>query len=114
MPAVDNDFATILPAQRKSVDVPRSLSFVFWAVIFWLAYTQAPLYYSNQNQYYLHGLAEGSKPWTKDVGGLGLLKNDWLVNTKDPTPLFSFLIATTYRYLHEWVFYVYYIVMLGI
>jgi hypothetical protein len=105
MPAVDNDPAATLPVERKSVPVPRPVIFLFWAVIFGLAYTQAPLYYSNQNQYFLHGLAEG---------GLGLLKDDWLANTKDPTPIFSFLIATTYRYLHESLFYVYYIVMLGV
>lgn len=104
MTAVDNDDAILVPSKRAPL-IPRPVSFLLWAIVFGLAYTQAPLYYSNQNQYYLHGLAEG---------GLGLLKDDWLANTKDPTPIFSFLIATTYRYLHESLFYVYYIVMLGI
>jgi hypothetical protein len=104
MAAVDNDEAILVPTQQAR-RIPRPVSFLFWATVFGLAYTQAPLYYSNQNQYFLHGLAEG---------GLGLLKDDWLANTKDPTPIFSFLIATTYRYLHESLFYVYYIVMLGI
>jgi hypothetical protein len=104
MAAVDNDEAILVPT-KQAPRIPRPVSFLFWATVFGLAYTQAPLYYSNQNQYFLHGLAEG---------GLGLLKDDWLSNTKDPTPIFSFLIATTYRYLHESLFYVYYIVMLGI
>jgi hypothetical protein len=75
------------------------------ALAFGLAYTQAPLYYSNQNQYFLHGLAQG---------GLGLLADDWLAQTADPTPLFSFLVALTYRYVGEWPFYLYYLGVLGI
>ena len=38
-------------------------------ILFALAYTQAPLYYSNQNQYLLHGLA---------TAGYGHLDGDWL------------------------------------
>jgi hypothetical protein len=79
--------------------------FLFWSLLFGLAYTQPRLYYSNQNQYFLHGLAQG---------GLGYLKDDWLANTADPTPLFSALVALTYRYLHESFFYLYYILILGI
>jgi hypothetical protein len=65
----------------------------FWrlvvpGVLFALAHTQSPLYYSNQNQYFLHGLA---------AAGLGDLKNDWLANTKDPTPAFSLLIELAQR-----------------
>ncbi|MGH7225100.1 MAG: DUF6798 domain-containing protein, partial [Gemmataceae bacterium] len=62
-------------------------------------------YYSNQNQYFLHGLAHG---------GRGFLNEDWLANTADPTPFFSGLVALTYRYLHESFFYLYYISILGI
>lgn len=53
-------------------------------IAFALAYTQAPLYFSNQNQYFLHGAA-----W----GGHGHLAHDWLAQTTDPTPLFSSGIA---------------------
>lgn len=81
------------------------LRFLFWALVFGISYTQAPLYYSNQNQYFLHGLA---------AGGRGFLGDDWLANTVDPTPVFSALIATTYRYLNETVFYAYYILILGL
>lgn len=75
------------------------------ALLFGLAYTQAPLYYSNQNQYFLHGLAQG---------GMGLVADDWLASTADPTPVFSIIVAATYRYLDERLFYFYYLVTLGI
>ncbi len=78
---------------------------VGWSLLFGIVYTQPRLYYSNQNQYFLHGLAQG---------GLGFLKDDWLANTADPTPLFSALVAVTHRYLHESFFYLYYILILGI
>lgn len=80
-------------------------SFLFWAVVFGLAYTQGPLYFSNQNQYFLHGLAKG---------GLGNLGKDWLANTADPTPLFSTVVALTYRHGHEALFYAYYILLFGV
>jgi hypothetical protein len=66
---------------------------------FAVAYCQAPLYYSNQNQYFVHGLANA---------GEGLLNEDWLAKTRDPTPVFSALVTFTVRYLHPWVFYLYY------
>ena len=69
------------------------------------AYGQAPLYYSNQNQYFLHGLAA-----TDD----GPLHEDWLANTADPTPIFSGLVALTARFLHPWVFHLYYGVLLAL
>jgi hypothetical protein len=76
-----------------------------WSLLFGVAYTQPRLYYSNQNQYFLHGLARG---------GLGYLKHDWLANTADPTPVFSAVVAFTYRHLNESFFYFYYILILGI
>jgi hypothetical protein len=66
---------------------------------------QAPLYYSNQNQYFLHGLA---------AAGDGELRHDWLAETRDPTPLFSGLVAVTVRWLHPWAFYVYYALLMGV
>jgi hypothetical protein len=92
--------AGINPAARW-----RLLRFLFWSLLFGIAYTQPRLYYSNQNQYFLHGLARG---------GLGFLKDDWLANTADPTPVFSALVAFTYRHLNESFFYLYYILILGI
>jgi hypothetical protein len=80
------------------------LWFLGWAALFTAAYGLAPLYYSNQNQYFLHGLA---------AAGEGELHADWLANTRDPTPLFSGLIALTARYGHPWLFHVYYALLLG-
>ncbi len=68
------------------------------------AYGQAPLYYSNQNQYFLHGLAHS---------GHGQLGSDWLANTLDPTPLFSGLVAFTATWLHPWAFHLYHALLLG-
>jgi hypothetical protein len=69
------------------------------------AYGQAPLYYSNQNQYFLHGLANA---------GDGALQEDWLAGTLDPTPAFSAMVSVTSRYLQPWVFYVYHGVLLSV
>lgn len=80
-------------------------AFLLGAMLFGMAYTQAPLYFSNQNQYFLHGLAQAD---------YGFLPNDWLANTRDPTPLFSALVAFTHRYLHDWFFYAYYVLIQGI
>jgi hypothetical protein len=90
----------------------KVLTFLFWSLIFGTACTQAPLYFSNQNQYLLHGAAEA---------GVGYLEDDWLARTLDPTPLFSGLIAVAYhldpRLLHVLyllIFGIYFQSMLGI
>src|SRR5215470_12497798 len=64
------------------------------AAAFAVAHTQSPLYFSNQNQYLLHGAA-----W----GGHGHLANDWLATTHDPTPLFSAFVAATYATGGPWL-----------
>ena len=64
------------------------------AVAFAAAHTQSPLYYSNQNQYLLHGAA---------LAHDGHLANDWLATTRDPTPLFSALVAATYATAGPWL-----------
>lgn len=68
----------------------RVLEALLTALAFALAYTQAPLFFSNQNQYLLHGLAQA---------GLGHLSDDWLAQTRDPTPVFSALVEAGYRNL---------------
>lgn len=68
--------------------VPRPLLIALLAAAFAAAHTQAPLFYSNQNQYLLHGLASA---------GYGHLSADWLSTTPDPTPLFSAGVAASYR-----------------
>ena len=68
--------------------VRNSLLLLAAATAFAVAYTQSPLYFSNQNQYLLHGAANA---------GHGHLANDWLANTRDPTPLFSAGVELFYR-----------------
>jgi hypothetical protein len=79
---------------------------LLWSTLFTLAYAQAPLYTSNQNQYFLHGLADA---------GVGHLNEDWLANTRDPTPVFSALVFLTHRIL-SWdaYFYLYFGILAGI
>src|SRR5512139_1108948 len=82
----------------------RVLSVIIWSALFAIAYTQSPLYTSNQNQYFLHGLAQA---------GFGNLKQDWLANTLDPTPVFSILISLTYRLTQQpFLYYLYYTALL--
>jgi hypothetical protein len=80
-------------------------SYPFWAIVFAICYTQAPLYYSNQNQYFLHGAAQA---------GLGLLDHDWLSTTADPTPVFTAVIRLTFQHVGPWAFYIYYGLLLGL
>jgi hypothetical protein len=77
----------------------RFLEPLLLAAAFALAHTQSPLYYSNQNQYLLHGLA---------LANYGHLRGDWLANTRDPTPAFSWLVAATYSVCGAWGFQVEY------
>ncbi len=79
---------------------------LLWGIVFALAYAQSPLYTSNQNQYFLHGLAQA---------GYGYLDKDWLANTSDPTPVFSQLVALVYRQVRwEGLFYFIYAGLMGI
>jgi hypothetical protein len=78
--------------------------FLLLTVAFTAAYCQAPLYYSNQHQYFLHGLAHA---------GHGFLADDWLANTADPTPAFTALVSVTSRHLHPWLFHAYHALLLG-
>lgn len=73
-------------------------------ILFCMSYSQAPLFYSNQNQYFLHGFTKAK---------LGYLENDWLGNTTDPTPLFSQLVSITIRWLDKNIFYFYYAFLQG-
>jgi hypothetical protein len=68
---------------------------LLFAVLFALAHTQSPLYYSNQNQYFLSGLADG---------GVGQLSDDWLANTADPVPVFTAFVAFCVRHVGTWPF----------
>jgi hypothetical protein len=85
--------------------IRRSVCFAAGLVVFAVVCCQAPLYYSNQNQYFVHGLAKS---------GEGYLHDDWLANTIDPTPVFSALVTATVRWLHPWMFHVYYALVQGL
>jgi len=78
---------------------------VLLALIFGLTYTQSLLYDGNQNTKFLHGLAHA---------GLGFLNADWMANTADPLPVFSFLVQFTYSYLTPYAFYVLYFLIFGV
>src|SRR5262245_5425594 len=78
---------------------------VIIGVVFSAAYGQAPLYYSNQNQYFLHGLARA---------GEGHLAADWLAQTADPTPVFSTLAMVVAWTGQPWLFHLIHAVLLGI
>jgi uncharacterized protein DUF6798 len=73
----------------------RWLLLVLAGFMFAIAYGQASLFYSNQNQYFLHGMADA---------GVGQLREDWLASTADPTPIFSGLVAIVARTLPIWTF----------
>lgn len=72
------------------------------AICFVLSMGFKPLYVSNQNTYFIHGLKNA---------GYGFLENDWLANTKDAFVPFSYLVEFVYIYLHEYVFYGLYILI---
>jgi hypothetical protein len=95
-------------ATQRSIDQypwKRLAEFGFWGLLLGLAYAQSPLYTSNQNQYFLHGIAGA---------GFGFLQRDWLANTQDPTPLFSWMVQLIYSYAHPVLFYGIYILLIGI
>src|SRR5512139_4291834 len=104
--------ATRIPDQKThSLALRKSLRyaaiFAVWllaTVIFSLAYTQSPLYEGNQNTKFLHGLA---------MAGKGYLQRDWLANTVDPLPVFSYLVYLTAR-VNENLFYFQYALIFGL
>jgi len=80
--------------------------FFLLTILFAIAYTQSPLFTSNQNQYFLHGMADS---------GAGYLADDWLAKTTDPTPVFSSLVYLTEKNLSSiWLSYVYYAFLMGV
>ena len=82
------------------------LSFLAWSALFAVIYAQSPLYASNQNTYFLHGLAQA---------GLGNLDKDWLANTLDALPVFTALIYWTYSIFNSgFPFYLYYALQMGV
>jgi len=95
-----DDLATVNRYRAK-----RAVARLWPALLFGLAHSQAALYTSNQNTYFLHGLA---------LAGRGYLAEDVLVQSPDPFPLFTGLVRFTVEYLHETVFHLYYLIVLGL
>jgi hypothetical protein len=83
----------------------RLLESLAWTAAFALSYAQSPLYTSNQNQYFLHGLARA---------GFGFLRDDWLVHTAEPTPLFTWMVQAVAAFLPTWTFYLLYAALMGV
>ncbi len=104
---VTTETVSVLPKGRNfKLTLTRLAWFAVLTSIFALAYNQAPLYTSNQNQYFLHGYAQA---------GIGNLSEDWLANTADPTPVFSFLVTATLRlFQSENLFFIYYALLMGV
>lgn len=90
---------------RTSSRLLSAGKFLLLTPIFGVIYTQSPLYSSNQNQYFLQGLAKA---------GYGFLQNDWMANTVDPVPAFNMVVYFTDRFLNEGFFYVYWFLLLGV
>ncbi len=83
----------------------RPAAFLALGLLFSVVYGQSPLYTSNQNQYFLHAAARA---------GIGFLARDWLANTVDSVPVFTFLATLTLRYLNEIIFYLYFALLCAV
>ena len=87
-------------------NINKILPILLWTIIFALSYAQSPLFTSNQNQYFLHGLSNA---------GYGILSEDWLANALDSTPIFSLFVEWNFRIFQTInIFYGYYAIMMGV
>jgi len=69
---------------------------VLAACLLWVTVDLQPLFYSNQNTKFLHGLAQA---------GLGQLREDWMANTVDGLPVFTLIVRWTAEIGPFWLFY---------
>lgn len=78
--------------RNKLLKAGSALKTLSWWLILGILYSidlvQHPLYTENQNTKFLHAAAKT---------GQGFLEHDWMANTLDPLPLFSFLVESLYR-----------------
>jgi hypothetical protein len=81
-----------LPATRWQLGCLVLLS----TVLLFVTADLEPLFYSNQNTKFLHGLAQA---------GYGYLSQDWTANTVDGLPVFSVLVRWTAEIGPFWLFY---------
>jgi hypothetical protein len=77
---------------------------LFPIFVFPVVYGVEPLYHSDQNDKFLHGLA---------ASGLGYLHEDWVARTPDPFVVFSALVTLTSE-VHAGLFYFYFALLIGI
>jgi hypothetical protein len=75
----------------------RVIPVVAACLLFAGANYQWPLFSSNQNTYFLSGLAHA---------GFGHLSSDWLAQQTDPVPVFSALVSLVHGLGGHWMFYV--------
>lgn len=83
--------------KKNSSPIPlQTLTILIPCVLFAGAYYQWPLFSSNQNSYFLKGLADS---------GYGHLSSDWLAQQTDHIPVFSALVALIHGFGSHWIFY---------
>lgn len=95
----------IQPWYRKAKRYEYEAVVALFCVLFNLAYTQTPLFYADQNTYFLHGMADA---------GFGFLSDDWLAKGTDPFPVFTVLVSFTVRFLHPNFFYLYHALLVSV
>ncbi|NIM94844.1 MAG: hypothetical protein GTO18_14180 [Anaerolineales bacterium] len=93
------------PDKKRRGNLHSVLQILLWGMLLGIAYSQSPLYTSNQNQYFLHGIADS---------GFGFMSDDWLANTIDPTPVFSMLVHITTQFLDERLFYLFFLLLFSV
>jgi len=75
---------------RTGKKTNNNLWLYIYPILFGLAYSQAPLFYSNQNTKFISGLA---------LAGYRDVAADWMARITDPFPLFSHLLKWQYQLL---------------
>ena len=94
-----------MDTNRRTSRILEPVRLLLLLLVFGVAYTQSPLYTSNQNAYFMRGLASL---------GVGQLQQDWVAHTADTVPVFTALVVFTLKYLHPYAFYLYYLIIIGI
>lgn len=87
------NFASITSQLKR---LPIEVSTIIFCSLFSLAHIQSQLFTSNQNTYFLKGLA---------TAGYGYLSGDWLAQQTDNIPVFSWLVSAVYSHFQFYAFY---------
>jgi len=98
--------ASLLQSEAGSIGIripyPQVTGLLAMCLLFAGAFYQAPLFSSNQNTYFLQGLAQA---------GYGHLSADWLANQTDLITLFSSMVALVHAHCGDWMFHVLFLVL---